>query len=57
MKIEILLKSNGIINIMQNLYFFSIFSHKIRKISYDLSYTFVLETNSDIDGYNLQQYL
>lgn len=56
LKIEILLKSNGIINIMQNLYFFFLYS-LIKYEKYDLSYTFVLETNSDIDGYNLQQYL
>lgn len=56
LKIEILLKSNRIIDIKQNLYIFLIYS-PMKYEKYDSSYTFVQETNSNIDGYNLYQYL
>lgn len=58
LKIEILLKSNRIIDykqiidIKQNLYIFLIYS-PMKYEKYDSSYTFVQETNSNIDGYNL----
>lgn len=52
LKLEILLKSNRIIDIKQNLYIFLIYS-PMKYEKYDSSYTFVQETNSNIDGYNL----
>lgn len=56
LKIEILLKSNRIIDIKQNLYIFLIYS-PMKYEKYDSSYTFVQETNSNIDDYNLYRYL